>query len=106
MKVGYHYKTQICNLLLISVFLTLGFNLELSLGHQCQHSHDNDEHHYHEHHHHDHDLSVKKLPEELAEEEDLRLGFVSDHHHHDHDYGNGSDLTGVGNVGLFNVLNL
>ncbi|XP_071706985.1 IAA-alanine resistance protein 1-like [Rutidosis leptorrhynchoides] len=111
MKVGYHCKIQICSLLLILIYL-LGFNLELSLGlHQCQHSHDhNHEHHHHHHHDHDHDLSVKKLPEELAEEEDLRMEFMSHlhhhdhdhHHHHDHDHGigngngNGSELTGVG----------
>ncbi|XP_024988124.1 IAA-alanine resistance protein 1 isoform X3 [Cynara cardunculus var. scolymus] len=40
---------------------------------------------------------MKKLPEELAEEEDLRLEYVSHHDHdHDHYHGGGSELTSVG----------
>ncbi|XP_010551233.1 PREDICTED: IAA-alanine resistance protein 1 [Tarenaya hassleriana] len=53
-------------------------------GGGCDHSHGHDHHHHHHHHHHDdHDHGVtaaakeeRKLPEELAEEEDMRLcGF-------------------------------
>lgn len=58
--------------------------------HQCDHGH----------HHHDHQQKEKKmlLPEELAEEEDMRLygfgpyyGHDHDHHHHDGD----SQLSGL-----------
>ncbi|CAO2841284.1 unnamed protein product [Amaranthus hypochondriacus] len=92
--------------------------LDLCSGHQspashhsCSHGH----HHHHDHHlhHHDHDhdhhhgdrdevnQSVKKklLPEELAEEEDLKLyGFASDdiHIHDDHLDGSHSQLSGIG----------
>ncbi|KAK4763472.1 hypothetical protein SAY87_012910 [Trapa incisa] len=62
--------------------------LDLSLGHddqhhQCSHHHDN----------HDHEMTQAKLPEELAEEEDLKLyGFDSHHgHHHDHVGGHNHD---------------
>ncbi|KAL9224463.1 hypothetical protein vseg_000492 [Gypsophila vaccaria] len=97
-----------------------------SLGHQspapphsCSHGHNHhhDHHHHHHDHHHDHDdhhgtlnepPKRKLLPEELAEEEDLKLlGFGSghDHHHHGHGHGHGHDddddgshsqLSGVG----------
>ncbi|XP_024988123.1 IAA-alanine resistance protein 1 isoform X2 [Cynara cardunculus var. scolymus] len=108
MMVIHHCKKQIYSLLLILV-LTVGFNFEASFGHQCQHSsapavheshvhhHNCDHSHGHHHHHHDHDLGMKKLPEELAEEEDLRLEYVSHHDHdHDHYHGGGSELTSVG----------
>ncbi|KAI3731663.1 hypothetical protein L1987_62852 [Smallanthus sonchifolius] len=101
MTIIQHSKTQIYSSLLFLI-LTLGFNSEASFGHQsavheshihhhnCDHSH-----HHHDHHHHD--LGVKKLPEELAEEEDLRSEFMS---HHDHDYehyhGGDSEMSGVG----------
>ncbi|XP_076929645.1 IAA-alanine resistance protein 1-like [Bidens hawaiensis] len=85
---------------LIILVLGSGFCLELSLGHESVHVHKCD--HHHEHHHNDehyHDLGVKKktlLPEELAEEEDLKMEFMShyddDHHHHEGD----SDLSGIG----------
>ena len=98
--------------------LICGFCLDLSFGHQCEHhessvvhevSHQHHHHHGcdHEHHGNEHEhvengLGVKKLPEELAEEEDLRMEFMShhDHHHHDH----GSDLSGVGNVACILIL--
>ncbi|WCJ33683.1 ZIP metal ion transporter family [Euphorbia peplus] len=76
-------------------------------------SHDDDHHHHgcnhgHDHsHHHDHEPEIQrspfKLPEELAEEEDMKLyGFSNyplhhhqDHgHHHDHDHA--LTLTGLG----------
>ncbi|CAI9278748.1 unnamed protein product [Lactuca saligna] len=98
-------KNQICSLLIVLV-LTIGFNLKASFGQQCQHSsepevheshdhhhncdHSHDHHHHHGHHHH---LGRKKLPEELAEEDDLRSEFVS---HHDHHHGGDSELSGVG----------
>lgn len=106
MTLIHHCKKQIYSLLLILI-LTVGFNFKASFGHQCQPSsapavHESHIHHHHcdhshGHHHHDHDLGSKKLPEELAEEEDLRLEYVSHHDHdHDHYHGGGSELTGVG----------
>ncbi|XP_028550447.1 IAA-alanine resistance protein 1 [Dendrobium catenatum] len=57
--------------------------------HHAHHDHDHHHHHPHEHDHdHDHDhgeIQSRKLPEELAEEEDLaREGFGFNHHHHHH----------------------
>lgn len=111
----HQFKKRICSLLLI-VVLTVGLNFEASFGQQCQHSsepaiheshdhhhncdHSHDHHHHHhshEQHHHHHDLGRKKLPEELAEEDDLRLEYVSHHDHdHDHHHGGDSELSGVG----------
>ncbi|TYK14385.1 IAA-alanine resistance protein 1 isoform X2 [Cucumis melo var. makuwa] len=82
--------------LVFSLFLDLSF-AHGSLGHhQCSHSHG---HHQHAHHHrHDDDLSVtsKLLPEELAEEEDMRLyGFGRPYVEHDHESVGSSDLSGL-----------
>ena len=112
---------------LVLAILLFVSSLDLGTGHQghshsafCTH-HDH-HHHHHDHHHHDHhcedghdhvhhekDKTVDgfKLPEELAEEEDMKLygfGFPHDHHHHhDHDHGHGhhhhvgaSELSGLG----------
>lgn len=88
-----------------------GFCLDLSFGHQCEHHessvvHEVSHHHHgcdhgHEHGHVEYGLGVKKLPEELAEEEDLRMEFMSHHDHHHHGHGHdghdhGSELSGVG----------
>ncbi|XP_010415408.1 PREDICTED: IAA-alanine resistance protein 1 [Camelina sativa] len=60
-------------------------------GGGCSHSHDHD-------HHHVKKTTAKvemKLPEELAEEEDMRLcGFGPCLHDHDHDHESSSSLTG------------
>ena len=76
------------------LFLLLGFWVFSDLssveshgsGHHCNHGHD---HHHHHDHDHDHQtrkeegLVGSKLPEELAEEEDMKLyGFGF----HDHDH--------------------
>lgn len=86
--------------------------LDLAIGHKPHsHSHSGfcgsdahhhcEEHHHHDHdHHHEHDHKDKidgrsKLPEELAEEEDMKLygfGFPHEHDHH-HDT---SELSGLG----------
>lgn len=93
MSLSHH---SICNLLLILI-LSAGFNfseIESHVHHhKCNHEHD--------HHDHVHDLGVKKLPEELAEEEDLRMEFMSHIHHHEHNHGSSSDLSGVGNFSKF-----
>lgn len=84
--------------LVFSLFLDLSF-AHGSLGHhQCTHSHGHHQHAHH--HHHDDDVSVtsKLLPEELAEEEDMRLyGFGRPYVEHDHESVGSSDLSGLGN---------
>ncbi|KAF3969779.1 hypothetical protein CMV_006460 [Castanea mollissima] len=61
--------------------------LDLSFGHEshahnCDHGHHHDHHHHHHHHHEEELLASKMLPEELAEEEDMRLyGFSFEHDH-------------------------
>ncbi|KAM7463366.1 hypothetical protein LguiA_031487 [Lonicera macranthoides] len=65
--------------------------------HHCDHDHDHD--HDHDYHQHDYQMvGEKKLPEELAEEEDLKLyGYGSHHHDHDHDHHDSvSELSGLG----------
>ncbi|OIT21355.1 PREDICTED: IAA-alanine resistance protein 1 [Nicotiana attenuata] len=95
---------QICFCLIISISLGLViFGSSLSAeAHQCNHGHGHD-HDHQGHHHHHHGMSEvkqRKLPEELAEEEDLKLlGFGShddvDVHHHHNGHG-AKDLTGLG----------
>ncbi|XP_028767062.1 IAA-alanine resistance protein 1 [Neltuma alba] len=100
--------------------LVLGFCLDLGLGHDGHHSgsctsqvHDSHDHHHshpqcgHSHHHQHHQeeklVSGTRLPEELAEEEDMKLygfGFAYDHEH-DHDHrghqrSGGSEISGLG----------
>ncbi|KAJ0430764.1 putative zinc/iron permease [Helianthus annuus] len=92
----HHRKTQIYTSFLL-LLLTVSFNS--SFGHQCQHSHESHNHvhaHHHDHHHHHDDgyadLGVKKLPEELAEEEDLRLENNQFMSRIDHGYDHGVGL--------------
>ncbi|KAL7181054.1 hypothetical protein ACSBR1_040003 [Camellia fascicularis] len=115
------HSTQICSMLVL-VVLGIGFCSNLGFGHEGHSSgssesavHDDHGHHHcdhgHGHHHHHHDRhheermveSKKLLPEELAEEEDLKLyGFgshPSHHRHHDHDHHHkhgASELSGAG----------
>lgn len=71
-----------------------GFSSPAPQVHSCgDHDHDHDGgHHHHSDHGHHHEEKGGKLPEELAEEEDLKLygfGFQhgqDHHHHHDHDH--------------------
>ncbi|XP_062172336.1 IAA-alanine resistance protein 1 isoform X2 [Alnus glutinosa] len=93
---------------LLITALVVGLCLDLSWGHSglgvsqvhessghddhCNHGHD----HGH-HHHHDEERSVSKLPEELAEEEDMKLyGFGFEHDHDHKHFGGASDLSGLG----------
>lgn len=107
----------------ILVVLVVGFGLSLCFGHEGLHSascapvvHDSHAHHrcdhgshshYHSRHHHHHPseekLTMSKLPEELAEEEDLLLyGFGSPHdHHHSHDHDHDAHDHGLSGVGNF-----
>ncbi|CAI0409725.1 unnamed protein product [Linum tenue] len=75
--------------------------------HNHHHHHDDGDqcgghHHHHHHHHHDHghgESMEYKLPEELAEEEDMKLyGFGNYHAHdeHDHHHDSHSKLSGIG----------
>ncbi|XP_071724184.1 IAA-alanine resistance protein 1-like [Rutidosis leptorrhynchoides] len=94
------------NLFLIFVF---GLCLDLVIGSgSCmspavEHHHD----HHHDHHncdHHHHGIEKeetfsKLLPEELAEEEDMKLygfGPINGDHHHDQAHGHDSNLSGLG----------
>ena len=95
--------------ILLVLFLLLVFCSDLCFGnefcaspvHQHSHGHHHHDHHHdcahgHNHlHHHGHDPGVieSKLPEELAEEEDMKLyGFGN----HDHDHHRGLELSGLG----------
>ncbi|XP_044480587.1 IAA-alanine resistance protein 1-like isoform X2 [Mangifera indica] len=86
------FKTQIFVFSVLDLILLSGFCFDLGFATGTTPSHDH-HHHHHHHHHHDHNLgghqhTDKKmlLPEELAEEEDMRLyGFGPYHHDHDHD---------------------
>ncbi|KAJ6351106.1 hypothetical protein OIU78_007102 [Salix suchowensis] len=103
--------------ILLVLFLLLVFCSDLCFGnefcaspvHQHSHGHHHHDHHHdcahgHDdhHHHHEHDPGVleSKLPEELAEEEDMKLyGFGNHDHDHDHDHHDhhrGLELSGLG----------
>lgn len=113
---------------LIAVLVISGLCLAAAHGDSCGHSlHDHDHghnHHHHQHHqcgghhhygHEDEDLHVghgafkkeeirKMLPEELAEEEELKLyGFGGGDHHHDHHHhhdgaAGDAELSGIGKI--------
>ncbi|OMO60834.1 IAA-alanine resistance protein 1 [Corchorus capsularis] len=98
-------------LVLVSSDLCFGSELGMSPAHgdhghhhHCSHGHDHHHHHHHDHAHHQHrhveEKVVEKkkmmLPEELAEEEDMKLyGFGPYGVDHDHDYDN-QELSGLG----------
>lgn len=98
-------------------FLVLVLFLDLCVETGLSHSTPARDDHVHHHgggcsshsHDHDHDhLEPKqmKLPEELAEEEDMRLcGFgpcLHNDHDHDHDHESSSALSGFGNLNFHN----
>ena len=60
-------------------------------------------HHHHHHHHHAGDRIHSMLPEELAEEEDMKLyGFGNNYHNHHHTHDHDFNLTaGLGKFCLF-----
>lgn len=92
--------------LIMLICLAFGLCLDLSSAsasgihqspahHHCNHGHDGHQHHPH---HGDNSFVGSKLPEELAEEEDMRLygfGFQIDEHDHDHDIVR-PELSGLG----------
>lgn len=102
----------------IVIVLVILLNLNLSFAHSSgscasevhedhgpSHAHHHCDHEIghrrHDHHHQQDDREMvwkKKLPEELAEEENLKLlGFASDHHDHEHKDYSDLGLTGFGN---------
>ncbi|GMJ09633.1 IAA-ALANINE RESISTANT 1 [Hibiscus trionum] len=104
-------KTQIfLVVILVSLDLCFGSGSGMSPAHgdhghhhHCDHGHGHDHHHKHDHgnhrHHHlEEERKKMMLPEELAEEEDMKLyGFGPyrddhDHHDHDHDHHELSDI--------------
>ncbi|KAI4313619.1 hypothetical protein L6164_026582 [Bauhinia variegata] len=114
-RLGREMRTAIISASVI--VLVLGFCLDLGFGHeghhhsgacplevheshghkhqhQCGHGH----HHHHHHHHHEEEKLVtgSKLPEELAEEEDMRLYGFGLYEDHDHTHFGGSELSGLG----------
>ncbi|KAH9794346.1 IAA-alanine resistance protein 1 [Citrus sinensis] len=84
-------------LILLVLALVLVSNLDLGSGggfcatpvHGKDHGHDHQCDHGHHHHDHDHQHKEKKmlLPEELAEEEDMKLYGFGPYYGHDHDHG-------------------
>ncbi|GMH01947.1 hypothetical protein Nepgr_003786 [Nepenthes gracilis] len=88
-------STKIILLLLVSslVLNLCGGQLSPASDHSCNHGHD-------DHHHHGNENTIsepKKLPEELAEEEDLKLYEPNFFHEHDHHHlGSVSALSGLG----------
>ncbi|OWM68022.1 hypothetical protein CDL15_Pgr017590 [Punica granatum] len=97
-KMGHHGRQQQTQRFQLLAFIFL-LCLDLSLGHEDAHHH---HHHHcsHDHDHHVHEVAQQKLPEELAEEEDLKLyGFDSHHgHHHSHDGVHNHDHEHVGRL--------
>ncbi|KAB5544902.1 hypothetical protein DKX38_013014 [Salix brachista] len=98
--------------ILLVLFLLLVFCSDLCFGnefcaspvHQHSHGHHHHDHHHdcahghdHHHHHHEHDPGVieSKLPEELAEEEDMKLYGFGNHDHDHHDHHRGLELSGL-----------
>lgn len=84
-----------------AVLAVVGFGFSVAAAHQCSHGH-----HHHHHVHDDEDVGLMKknqgqqtlLPEEMAEEEDLKMMWG--HHDHDHDHNFDHDghveLSGLG----------
>ncbi|KAK6931682.1 Zinc/iron permease [Dillenia turbinata] len=74
--------------ILLLLFILRGYIGQQSpASHHCSHGdHDHDHHHRHHHHHEEENLIQSKLPEELAEEEDLNFYSFGSHHDHNHDH--------------------
>ncbi|KAL7149629.1 hypothetical protein ABFS83_05G054100 [Erythranthe nasuta] len=99
---------------LFGVLLAVGFGFSVAAPHQCSgHGHDHQHHHHHDHDHHRHvddeDVGLIEkndqrrpmlLPEEIAEEEDLKMmSAIDDHRHgfdHVHNHHSHVELSGLG----------
>ncbi|KAK6146650.1 hypothetical protein DH2020_020519 [Rehmannia glutinosa] len=94
----------------VGVLVVVGFVFSVAAAHQCNHGHD-DHHHHHHHSLHDEDVGLIEknqrqqvlLPEEIAEEEDLKMMWANDDHvhdfehgHHGHKHDSGVELSGLG----------
>ncbi|KAJ0987294.1 hypothetical protein J5N97_005650 [Dioscorea zingiberensis] len=109
-----HWPALLCRrplLFLAAAAAVILFSACLSSAHSCPfsspatdlglHDHDHDHHHgHHDHrdHHEHHDVEIRqrsRLPEEVAEEEDLKLEG-SGHHHHHHSHGDDLEMTSMG----------
>ncbi|XP_022156063.1 IAA-alanine resistance protein 1 [Momordica charantia] len=94
-------QRSVVAVILVAVFV-LGLGLDLSHAHgshghhQCSHGHHH--HHHHQQHRNGEDVSVgsKLLPEELAEEEDMKLYGFGPYVDHDHERLGSSELSGLG----------
>ena len=91
---------QIGGVVLVTALVVALNCLDLSFGHEshahhhhCDHGHHDDHHH---HHHEEERLASKLLPEELAEEEDMRLYGFGFEHDRILDRFAFSDLSGLG----------
>ncbi|GAA0174322.1 primary active transporter [Lithospermum erythrorhizon] len=94
---------QICFLIKIQSLLVLVMWALLSFSVTADHHHHDECNHGHEHEYHDGgfddvDVVMKRslLPEELAEEEDLKMYGFGAHHHHHHHHLPDSELSGLG----------
>lgn len=85
---------QLPLLLLCLVLLSC---LDLGIAHDGHHhcAHHHHHHHDHDHAHHHNKDKIRKLPEELAEEEDMKLYGFGLPHHHDHHIDT-AELSGLG----------
>ncbi|XP_065855363.1 IAA-alanine resistance protein 1 isoform X1 [Euphorbia lathyris] len=110
----FFFKSRNRTFLPLCVALLISLDLCFGSGFCAQHVHD-DSHAHHHHdcdnghdhsHHHDHEFHriESKLPEELAEEEDMKLygfsNYLHHHHHHSHTHTHDHDLTLTG-LGLW-----
>ncbi|XP_042022563.1 IAA-alanine resistance protein 1-like [Salvia splendens] len=89
---------------MLGVLAVAGFGLSAAAAHQCSHEH----HHHHHVHDDDHVGLIEKnqgrqtlLPEEIAEEEDLKMMWGNDDDHHDcghghHEHDGDVELAGLG----------
>ena len=88
---------QIGGAVLVTALVVALSCLDLSFGHESHaHHHHCDHGHHHHHHHEEERLASKLLPEELAEEEDMRLYGFGFEHDRNLDRFAFSDLSGLG----------
>ena len=87
---------QIGGVVLVTALVVALNCLDLSFGHESQAHHHHCDHGHHHHHHEEERLASKLLPEELAEEEDMRLYGFGFEHDRILDRFAFSDLSGLG----------
>ena len=87
---------QIGGVVLVTALVVALNCLDLSFGHESHAHHHHCDHGHHHHHHEEERLASKLLPEELAEEEDMRLYGFGFEHDRILDRFAFSDLSGLG----------